>query len=350
MVNEIGSEFSDSSAFLLEKPTKDFSKENCTFSGRTSLYAAFEDILKEHKIKTVWMPSYCCSSMLQPINDLNLTYSFYSVDLDSDRKLIRNLDNVKFNDVVILMNYFGFYDNEVETLISHCKQTGAIVIEDTTHTLLMRDKNSSADYQIASLRKWFPIACGGYILKKAGNILKNYTEPSNDLINIKFDAMKQKQNYLNNQYHSSDYKTEFLEKFKTFNFNFDLDYKNKNIDNWSFDILVRQDIETIRYRRKSNAKYLLNNLKRLKNIKPLFTDIRENDCPLFVPIMVENRDVLHKKLISNDIFCPIHWPKPSNKPECCLYNTELSLICDQRYTEKDMSKVINVISQFDKEA
>ena len=74
-------------------------------------------------------------------------------------------------------------------------------------------------------------------------------------------------------------------------------------------------------------------------------DMNDIDCPLFVPIIIKNgkRDYYRKKLIENKIYCPIHWPQPNEKCESNLYELELSLICDQRYTENDMKKIISIL-------
>ena len=71
------------------------------------------------------------------------------------------------------------------------------------------------------------------------------------------------------------------------------------------------------------------------------------DCPIFVPILTTNREAIRKKLIENEIYCPIHWPKPNDKCESNLYELELSLICDQRYNEADMQRIVDVINNCD---
>ena len=50
------------------------------------------------------------------------------------------------------------------------------------------------------------------------------------------------------------------------------------------------------------------------------------------------------------IYCPIHWPKPQMGGSSALFDTELSLVCDQRYTEKDMQRMIGILSDIRTEA
>ena len=51
-------------------------------------------------------------------------------------------------------------------------------------------------------------------------------------------------------------------------------------------------------------------------------------------------------LIKNKVYCPNHWEIPEvikKNYQRDIYNMELSLICDQRYCEKDVERYINLI-------
>lgn len=97
----------------------------------------------------------------------------------------------------------------------------------------------------------------------------------------------------------------------------------------------------IQMRRKQNAQYLHQELMAL-NIEHHYSD---KGTPLFVPILVENRDQLRKTFFADGIFTPKHWPVISTNinGENELYGRELSLICDQRYDLDDMKRQIEVI-------
>lgn len=71
--------------------------------------------------------------------------------------------------------------------------------------------------------------------------------------------------------------------------------------------------------------------------------------PMFVPIFLENRNEMRKKLMKNNIFCPVHWPfNASEEDKNSLYDTELSLVCDQRYSSNDMENIVKVLNYGDK--
>ena len=88
---------------------------------------------------------------------------------------------------------------------------------------------------------------------------------------------------------------------------------------------------------------------RCPEIKLLNSSVKEDDAPLFVPILVsaKKRENLRKYLIEKNIYCPIHWPKTSLQiMHSDLYDKEISLICDQRYTVSDMDYIADEIEKF----
>ena len=70
----------------------------------------------------------------------------------------------------------------------------------------------------------------------------------------------------------------------------------------------------------------------------------EKASPLFYPIFLrtEDRDSLRSYMIKEGIYCPIHWPEVMGAKKGIREN-ELSLICDQRYNEKDMYAISKCI-------
>ena len=94
--------------------------------------------------------------------------------------------------------------------------------------------------------------------------------------------------------------------------------------------------------RRSNAHVLYKGLDGL--IQFLFSE-EDMDCPLFVPVLLEHRDQIRQVMIDNKIYCPVHWPKPDGC-NSNLYDMELSLICDQRYGEEDMMRIVKVLKGF----
>src|SRR5699024_2465853 len=239
-------------------------------------------------------------------------------------------------DVFFAMSYFGLEDFKLNFAIESFLRRGKTIIEDITHRLLCKEAYSNmAHYSIASIRKWLPVPTGGYIAKQSGSLSHKPHLESDHLVLQKIKAMEEKHQYLCGD--NID-KNSYLDKFAEFERKFGSLDSTYMIDNLSLDIIKNLDIEKVRTSRRNNARILYDSIETLPHIKPLIpTPNLENDCPLFVPVMIETekRDDLRKYLIENNIYCPVHWPH-KDQMSSKIPENELSLICDQRYTEADM--------------
>ena len=342
-VSEIGSEFDYRNEYLSDKYNGFFENGLLTYSGRTAIGVAVCDILKYRTINKAWLPSYCCDSMAQPFRDLGICVDFYSVEYDfQNGRIVRGDFDAGKNDVVLSMDYFGFCDEGNTGLVKKCRDNGVKVIEDCTHSLLSGGE-FLADYRVSSLRKWFPIACGGFVEKRDEKIDAELKNCDSAMIDTRILAMKEKTAYLADE-KDEELKRAFLDKYKTVNKSFSENYINLSIDPWSAEIVKHTDLEALIAKRRENAKALLGALRQKNEVRALFTELAENACPLFLPILADNRSQLQKKLAENKIYCPAHWPKHSEKAVSKLYDLELSLICDQRYGYDEMKRISSVLS------
>lgn len=339
-MNEIGSEFSFEISNSVHNDKSFFPDTGFfVFSGRT----AIETILRnEPSIHSALLPSYCCDSMIEPFRKAGIKVDFFPVNYNNGFNIeINRLDNI---DCLLWCNYFGFNSQmpDLSEFISH----GGIIIEDITHSLFsVKQYHKQSHYLVASLRKWEPVLCGGYCASHNHNKVLEIvprTPPPNLFMEQKKNAMKLKKKYLSGD--TSIEKQIFLHMFAESNEWLSNNYSNLSIDEYSKQMLLNTDYHNHRNIRINNARILYDGLKNHSNIKFLYP-IEWMDCPIFVPIIIkEKRDFYRKKLIENNIYCPIHWPKPSAKCKSNLYDMELSLICDQRYTENDMSRMVEVLN------
>lgn len=115
---------------------------------------------------------------------------------------------------------------------------------------------------------------------------------------------------------------------------------------------LQLDMSCIAEKRKENAAVLLEGLKDIPEIKLMFSAMKKDDVPLFLPVLVNTgRKKLRKYLVDNSIYCPIHWPLSEfhygiSKRAEFLYQRELSLICDQRYDVEAMERIVDCIRRF----
>ena len=316
-----------------------------TFSGRSAIAAALADIFASGKIKSALVPSYGCLSMLQPFIDAGVKYKFYDVKWQ-DGKIIYDIPDTSNADVLLIMEYFGIGPRTTDKYIEGFQRRGGIVIEDVTHSLLREDiKESKADYIVGSLRKWFAIPAGGFVAKTAGQLQVKPSVDGNEAAAIAVQAMKSKKEYMDGR--QGD-KQAFLKKFAAFDNELVQIKETIMIDDLSRERFECQDVEAVKAARRNNAAVLYEGLKDISCISPMFPDFdAERDVPLFVPVMLEEelRNDLRSRLISKNIYCPIHWPEVAGAERGIRAN-ELSLICDQRYDEDDMKMIISSIKEW----
>lgn len=325
MRTEIGSEFWDIP--MCDIDNQYFDENTVWFlSGRIALRQVINEIMKTRVVKTVALPSWCCDSMIIPFVEAGFTISFYKVSGKEQK-----LSNIN-TDVILVMDYFGY------TGYSNLKGYEGIVIRDITHSVFSKRYND-ADYYFGSLRKWAGFLTGGFACRV--DVCESLSEC--EYVDMRKAAMKEKTAYMEGMSNSKGYlkiyndAEEYLEGF--------IGIKGADSDDIKAAHIL--DVDFIKDRRRMNAGYLLKNLCDLA----IFKQIKEDDCPMFVPIIVPNgkRDALRKFLIENDVYCPIHWPISKyhqlDIDSKSVYENGLSLVCDQRYTEKDMMRMVDLINE-----
>ena len=205
------------------------------------------------------------------------------------------------------------------------------------------------DFVYGSYRKWVDINCGFLAWKKE----------------LSYEEITQNDNY---QVYSSvreklfDLKTDFIKGGKTSKEDFlplieraetmlEEQYHHKMTDKRSIEVLKKTDASYVKICRMENARVLTDAINEMKDkrVRCITPILNTADVPLFVPVIVfpTCRNSLRKYLIENQIYCPVHWPvstlhsiMPGSKQ---LFESELSLICDQRYDNEDMMRIADTI-------
>lgn len=335
-MKEIGSEF-------WNIPTQ--SEENQIFPSSTQYYlagrCALQAIIKELKnVHTVAMPSWCCDSMVKPFVDAGIEVHFYPVYFDNG--LVQEID--KFCDALFLMDYFGYKTSAPDLADYH-----GTVIRDVTHSIFSATY-SDADYYFGSLRKWCGVWTGGYAWASDFHKLPLDDNDDRGYIGLRQQAMEQKARYIRGL---TDPKTG-KEPDKSYLLFFEK--AEELLEHIGTAPAAFRDIEAAKYlnteklkaTRRQNSRILMDAFQDWL----IFSSLGEEDCPMFVPVLVPDgkRNALRRFLIQQMIYCPVHWPVSEyhrlDERERYIYENELSLVCDQRYTEEDMHRVVDTIRLF----
>lgn len=329
-MREIGSEFW--SVPVQKRDSGLFPESTSWFlSGRSALRAILEDL---KGVKDAAIPSWCCDSMIKPFVDAGVEVHFYPVYWDGRLRREPDLNR----DVLLDVDYFGR-----DAARSDLSGYGGVVIRDATHSLFSKPRDE-ADYVFGSLRKWCGVWSGGFAWTKDGRRLNTGEFSDDDLkyLELRKEGMREKSRYIETGDGDKGYlgilgrAEELLE--------------NTGIAPAAprdVELARKLDVATIRDVRIRNAK-ILRDAFRDRLILP---ELAPEACPLFAPIFVPDgkRDSLRRRLIERDIYCPVHWPiseyhRLDEKTET-LYRSELSLVCDQRYDENDMDRIVETAKE-----
>jgi hypothetical protein len=352
MIREIGSEFwieekinkNTNSLFQLNERSLSF------LSGRTALDFIIRDAKVEKRIQKIYIPSYCCHTMIVPFIRNDIEIVFYDVYASEENGITYEIPNLGIGDALYIIKYFG-YKQRYPKEVTNAKENGCLIIEDETHSYFNKTTNSSADYSYSSFRKWTYLS-GIAIAKKKNS---SFLIPTRNQTNIKYIDMRNKAALNKRDFivYKKGNKEKFLKDFNQAEQLLEIDYCDYVADQDAVRNLQSINIDYIREKRRANAKVLLDGLKEINDVLPIFKCLNEEDCPLFVPILVkeDTRDELRKHLIDKEIYCPVHWPLSSehkgiSKMAHSLYSEELSLICDQRYGIDDMNRILREIKEF----
>lgn len=335
-MREIGSEFWSVPTTIIENEF--FPNSTQWFlSGRSALLSIIKEL---SNCKTIGLPSWSCDSIIKPFIDAGFKVSFYSIYWDGWLKY----KNCKDCDAVLIMDYFGF-----SGFSDFAGFFDGIIIRDLTHSLFSKSYDD-ADYYFGSLRKWCGFWTGGYAWSKDGHQLTVDSLSTDEYIELREKGMIFKELYINSSKSIRNRDKSYLELFSK---------AEELLNNVGAELAAERDVmlaslldvDTIRLKRRSNARVLMLSFKDWL----IFPELNDTDCPMFVPILVPNgkRNELRQFLIEHEIYCPVHWPISSyhrlDDSERYLYENELSLVCDQRYDENDMNRIVETINDFWKE-
>lgn len=120
---------------------------------------ALEYILRANGYKKVYLPSYTCVTVLEPIVRVGLEHAFYTIDQDLRPQF--DLRTVQENEAFIYTNYFGVCDTQVAELAGRCGQ----LISDNAQAFYAKPPEGVQAFY--SARKFFGVPDGGYASTRA---------------------------------------------------------------------------------------------------------------------------------------------------------------------------------------
>lgn len=288
-------------------------------SGRNSL----RYIIRERKIKKIYLPYFLCESLSEVCIMENVKICYYHIN-DNFMPLGINKNDLNENSFLYFVNYYGIFRKRLKDIIEEYKY----VIIDNTHDFF---NNNSFDVDIIyNYRKYFGVPDGACIV--SSDLKKNPNYANGKSLNKIIEMI------------SRDEEGEFFH-YKTF---LDADKYFKNEDLVYMSNFTNNYIKGIDYNKVLNKR--LNNYRYLKKLLINYNSLVSDDLTYMYPLYIENGDLLRKYLLNNNIYSLMLWPNVMdngcNNEEKKLANNIVLLPIDQRYDIEDMLYIGNCINKY----
>lgn len=305
-------------------------------SGRAALYQILKSL--KNRVNKIWFPDWLCHTMVEAAQKTGFEYDFYELS-DKFMATVEALDAKGFKDgcLVLVINYFGLQDLTASAMAIKDAYPNAIVIEDDVQAYysFAETTNSSADYRFTSLRKTFSSPDGGLVYTKQP---MPKVKQANTFAKYKIEAGVMKSHRGENGIKDEDYLALFEKGSELIDENYE-----SVMSRDSEMLFAGTDLQWVKKKRRDNATYLLEGLKSM-GIEPLI-EVTKDKVPLFIPIYLENRNEVRKRMFQSEVFCPVHWPLEGLplKKGADMAQHELSLFVDQRYGKTNIDEIMKCL-------
>lgn len=287
----------------------------------------------------IWLPSFACQALYEAVDQGAARVRFYPVD---ERLALPNLDwlaDVRPNDLVVLIDYFGWPCDQ--QAIAAVQERGAWAIEDACQALLSTHVGRATDIVLYSPRKFLGVPDGGILLARgpvASQLAANLDAPPAEWWLIALAATQ-----LRREFDRCGGDRQWFELFQRAE-------AHSPCASYAMSDLTRAmlrqsfDYAAIARRRVANYRRLAERLGEFA----LMPELPQEVVPLGFPARFGNRDRARSALFAQEIYPPVHWPTDGWVPERFeashrLAREIMTLPCDQRYEVEDMDRIADAV-------
>lgn len=325
-------------------------------TGRSAISFVLNQLQTPEDKKVALLPPFTCYTVIDPFIDAGYRVHFFEIDKGLVFNPERLMEDVKRYEpsVVLVHSYFGF--NTLEPLkdsLASIRESGITLIEDVTHMLYSNVRHAKADYYIGSFRKWAELPDGGVVISTDKALFDKPYMPDKKLEEAKLEAFHAKYLYMTK---GEGEKKAFMDLFRIADERLETQGSIHTIAPTSALLQANLNSGYLQKRRRENYQMLLAGLKDSEVLKPVFTNLDPEEVPLYFPVYVKvERKVFQAYLAERFIYAPIVWPRPVPCENAIgedaewIYEHVLSIPCDQRYGEEEMSYIVEVIKKYERQ-
>lgn len=304
---------------------------------------------KPGKEAVILCPAYCCWSMTAPFKFTGWTVVYYRLneDLTIDEEYLEGLLRGCRPDAILTMNFYGSASTKSAIAKIKANNDKITVIEDFSHCTFCLDKiyNEQVDYYVTSIRKSIGVCDGALVLSKKPTNKHYIGTEAPDFGTLRIGAQKMKGRYAFSK--SLDDKDVFLSELRHGEEMIDKLDGVHPISEISKKMIATINGEEIAYARRENMKHLWSLLNGKVKMVPGLERCFDG-APFSLPILVNNRDEVQKKLAQQGVYAPVLWPIDEEGRNICKVSANvsdhmLSIPVDQRYNYDDIEDIASIV-------
>lgn len=277
-------------------------------------------ILKAKKPRKVYVPAYCCDSLIEPLISENIDYQFYHINNEFE---LLTLPELKAGERLIYINYFALKADYIQALY---EKYHSQLIVDNTQAFFERPISGVDTFY--SPRKFFGVADGGYL----------YTDVHLEQ-ELEYD-------------HSANRFDQLLGRYELTAKQFYNDYQT------SENSLVKQPIKWMSKLTQGILKslaYKESAVIRQRNFWALHSQLQSSNrfkiielrdfVPMVYPFQTQDRDLL-ARLIKNKIYIAQYWVDAITRVSAIEQDIIANVIflpIDQRIDVSDLKKIKGIV-------
>ena len=287
-------------------------------SGRSAL----EYVLRATGARHVYVPKYTCGAVIEPLEKLSLSWSFYAVD----HQLRMAADvNPGADELLICNNYFGILDGYCQTM---AERFGNQLVLDCSQALYFSPIGDA--HAFYSPRKFVGVPDGGCLqtsARLAGALDRDHSEDRYAHLVGRIDRGPE------------DVYARYQQSEQSLS-----GQPIKRMSRSTEQLLGGIDFVGVREIRRRNFAFLHT---RLGGRNRLLIAGDESACPMVYPFLPD-KNGLRERLLADKIFVARYWPdvlrwSDENDVEQMLAREILPLPIDQRYGIADMERIVGLL-------
>ncbi len=343
----VGGEFYADERWTLERPGIDTSGLTFLNGGKACLIV-IADYLRAQGIDSVLLPAYLCPDIATTLERCGLACAYYAIQPDLSIDLADLERKAAGERAVYFINYFGFpHARETQEVLKGLQNRGKLLIEDNAQTGFW--EHSIGDFTFNSLRK----CCahdGGYLAThvNVAAIIQRHRDAPNRRLPVIREYRARLAEYLYGDGNDYDELAELYELSEQY-YAEDMAVAG---DPQEREAIEHLDWAGMRRVRRENYAYLLDAIRDIPGLAPIFPTLTEEATPLGLPVYVNGiaRDELWDRLGETGIGLTIHWQGilhdarlNGNAAAVAMAGRMLTLACDQRISRTQMDYMVENI-------